>query len=138
MEQRDTTDLNANMGQLTDALYQLQEISDDSNSNGYSISSIAYSSPQRQAQQALIDLMHAADRIVGSIDEFTTAEGVTVPLPNPPLERGPDGLPKFPQTPYSAIGPNETLTVEEGASESFASPFAHDGMLNQDGIIDHE
>lgn len=40
--------------------------------------------------------------------------------------------------PYSSITAAETVHVESDESEEFESPFEHDGVLNQDGIIDHD
>ena len=96
MRQRDTTDISGPLQQLNDALFQLQDIHDDSQLEGYTVDQIAYENAQQQAQQALIDLMAAGDAIVDTTDEFTTEGGTTIALPNPPLERGADGLPQFP------------------------------------------
>lgn len=97
MRQRDTQDVNAAVQGLVDALFQLQEIYDDSLREGYTVSQNAYSDPQKQAQQSIIDAMYALDAIVGTDDVFIADDGTVIDLPYAPLERGPDGLPQFPQ-----------------------------------------
>jgi hypothetical protein len=96
IRQRDTTDIGAALGELDDALFGMGETQDDSEKNGYTVTQGAYDDEQQQAQQALIDLMHAADALVGEMDVYIDEEGNEVVLSNPPLERGPDGLPQFP------------------------------------------
>ena len=95
VRQRDTADIGAALGELDDALFGMSETQDDSEKTGYSVTEAAYADEQQQAQQALIDLMQAADTLVGEMDVFIDEEGNEVPLPNGPLERGPDGLPQF-------------------------------------------
>ena len=96
VRQRDTADVGAALGELDDALFQLAAIQEDSEKEGYTVDQAAYADAQEQAQQALVNLMTAGDALVGELDEFVTEDGTSVPLPNPPLERGPDGLPQFP------------------------------------------
>jgi|GEM_PF-7089634 len=96
VRQRDTTDVSAALGELDDALFGMGETQDDSEKTGYTVTEAAYGDEQEQAQQALIDLMQAADVLVGEMDVFIDEEGNEVVLPDPPLERGPDGLPQFP------------------------------------------
>lgn len=98
VRQRDTTDLNAALGELDDALFGMGETQDDSEKDGYTVAQEAFADDQQQAQQALIDLMQAADALVGEIDVFIDADSNEVVLPNLPLERGPDGLPQFPDS----------------------------------------
>lgn len=96
VRQRDTADIGAALGDLDDALFGLGETQDDSEKTGYTVAQAAYDDEQQQAQQALIDLMHAADALVGEMDVYIDEEGNEVVLPDPPLERGSDGLPQFP------------------------------------------
>ena len=96
VRQRDTTNLNAALGELDDALFGLGEVQDDSEKTGYAVDQLAYADDQQQAQQSLIDVMEAADALVSEMDVFIDEDGNEVTLPGPPLERGPDGLPQFP------------------------------------------
>ena len=95
IRQRDTADVGAALGELDDALFGMSETQDDSEQTGYTVDQSAYADEQEQAQQALIDLMQAADTLVGEMDVFVDEDGNEVVLPNPPLERGPNGLPQF-------------------------------------------
>lgn len=95
MRQRDTNDISTALGELDDALFELQAIYDDTGKEGYTVDPVAYTATQLRAQRALIDLMAAADAVVGTGDSFTAGDGTEVGLPEPPLERGPDGLPQF-------------------------------------------
>ena len=88
--------MSAALGELDDALFGMSETQDDSEKTGYTVSEAAFADEQQQAQQALIDLMQAANALVGEMDVFIDADGNEVPLPNGPLERGPNGLPQFP------------------------------------------
>lgn len=96
VRQRDTADLSAALGELDDALFGMGETQNDSEKTGYTVDQSAFADEQQQAQQALIDLMTAADALVGEMDVFIDEDGNEVPLPNPPLERGANGLPQFP------------------------------------------
>lgn len=97
MRQRNTTDLQTALGELNDALIDLQAVHDDQQKENYTVDTAAYEDPQERAQQALIDLMHAGDGMVDDTDVYVTRDGTEVDLPLAPLVRDADGLPAVPE-----------------------------------------
>lgn len=96
MRQRETSAIQTALGELNDAILEMQKISEDADRVGYTVDLNAYAEAQQQAQQALIDLMDAGDAMVDDTDAFVTRDGEEIALPDSPLTRGADGLPEFP------------------------------------------
>lgn len=97
MKQEDATELDQYSTQLTQALYSMQEVRNDSQKPNYTVDTEAYRQYQEEAQQAIVDMMQLADEVADTTDEFTTTDGTIIQLPRAGLSRDIDNMPVMPE-----------------------------------------
>lgn len=97
MNQEDVDELDRALRELSNAIFEMQEIKLDSDKPYYTVDLQSYESHQQDAQQAIVDLMQKGDEVADATDEFVAQDGTVINLPRVGLDRDIDNMPVMPE-----------------------------------------